>query len=207
VPTDAFQEKDELQGSGINVRALLGQYTRGEERAVGVELNATYGLGPWTARLGLGSGRTFVRAPGRIQSGLRWRPSDLDVPYTLRGALAWEGRAWQATVGTEWRSGYPISAPVSRYRVGDPIESDPETYLHRPRINNERLDPYFRVDVTLGYSFRLLSADWTAALTLFNATNRGNELGRTYEPTASGVAVDSQRGFPILPLLELNMRL
>jgi hypothetical protein len=207
VPSDVFQEKDDIEGPGINVGALLGQYTRGEERAAGVELSAVYGRGPWTARLGLGTGRTFVRAPGRVQSGLRWRPSDLDVPYTLRGALGWEGGAWSATVATEWRSGYPISAPVARYQVGDPVERSPVTYLYRPEVNNDRLAPYFRVDLTLGYSFQFLSARWTATLNLFNTTNRDNELSRTYEPTETGVNVSSQRGLPILPLLKFEMRL
>lgn len=207
VPSDVFQEKDDIEGPGINVGALLGQYTRGKERAAGIELSAVYGDGPWTARLGLGSGRTMVRAPGRVQSGLRWRPSDLDVPFTLRGAFGWTGSSWSATLATEWRSGYPISAPVARYQVGDPVESDPVTYLYRPRINNNRLAPYFRADLTLGYSFEFLSADWTTTLTLFNVTNRDNELSRSYEPTPAGVDVQSQRGLPILPLLEMEMRI
>jgi outer membrane receptor protein involved in Fe transport len=91
--------------------------------------------------------------------------------------------------------------------VGDPVEEDPVTYLYRPRINNDRLAPYFRVDLTLGYSFQFLSADWTTTLTLFNVTDRDNELSRSYEPTPSGVNVQSQRGLPVLPLLELEMRL
>jgi len=207
VPSDVFQEKDGIEGPGISVGALLGQYTRGEERAAGVELSAIYGQGPWTARVGLGLGRTFVRAPGRVQGGAQWRPSDLDVPYTLRGAVGWSGTDWSATIASEWRSGYPISAPVSRYRIGDPVESAPITYLARPRVNNDRLAPYFRVDLTLGYSFQFLSARWTATLNLFNATNRDNELSRTYEPTERSVNVSSQRGLPILPLLKLEMKL
>jgi len=207
VPSDVFQEKDEIEGPGINVGALLGQYTRGEERAAGVELSAVYGRGPWSGRIGVGTGRTFVRAPGRVQSGLRWRPSDLDVPYTLRGALGWQGSSWSATIATEWRSGYPISAPVGRYEVGDPVDRAPVSYLYRPKVNNDRLAPYFRVDLTLGYSFQFLSARWTATLNLFNATNRDNELSRTYEPTATGVNTASQRGLPILPLLKIEMQL
>lgn len=207
VPLDVFQEKDDIEGPGINVGALLGQYTQGKEQAVGTELSLVYGRGAWSGRLSFGSGRTFIRAPGRVQSGLSWRPSDLDVPLSLRGALGWKGDAWSVTIATEWRSGYPISAPVARYRVGDPVETAPATYLYRPQVNNDRLSPYFRADLTFGYSFHFLSADWTASLDLFNASNRDNELSRTYEPTDSGVKVDSQRGFPILPLLELEMRL
>ena len=206
VPADAFQEKDDIEGPGINLGALLGQYTPGEERAIGAEISAQYARGPWTARLGVGTGRTYVRAPGRLRSGLRWRPSDLDVPLALRAAVGWRGEAWSATLATEWRSGYPISTPVARYQVGDPVE-DPQTYLYRPRVNNDRLDTYFRVDLTVGYSFQLLSADWRASLNVYNVTNRANELSRTYEPRATGVTVDSQRGLPVLPLLELEMSL
>jgi outer membrane receptor protein involved in Fe transport len=96
---------------------------------------------------------------------------------------------------------------VARYQVGDPVEQSPVTYLYRPKVNNDRLAPYFRVDLTLGYSFQFLTARWTATLNLFNTTNRDNELSRTYEPTETGVNVSSQRGLPILPLLKLEMQL
>jgi len=207
VPSDVFQEKDGIEGPGIDVGALLGQYTRGQERAVGTELSALYERGPWTARLALGSSRTLIRAPGRVQSGLQWRPSDLDVPFSLRSVLGWNGGTWSAVFASEFRSGYPISAPVARYRVGDPVEEDPVTYLYRPQVNNDRLAPYFRMDLTIGYAFNLLSAEWKATLNLFNVTNRDNELSRTYEPEAKGVNVQSQSGLPILPLVQLEMRL
>jgi len=207
VPVDAFEEKDDIEGPGIDVGALLGQYTPGQERSVGAELNTEYSRGPWRARLGLGTGRTFIRAPGRVQSGLQWRPSDLDVPLSVQGALSWDRGSWSATIATEWRSGYPISVPVARYQVGDPVDGEPVTYLNRPQVNNDRLTPYFRMDLILDYSFRFLSADWTATLNLFNATDRDNELSRTYEPELDGVTVNSQRGLPILPLVKLEMRL
>jgi hypothetical protein len=96
---------------------------------------------------------------------------------------------------------------VARYQVGDPVDGEPVTYLNRPQVNNDRLTPYFRMDLILDYSFRFLSADWTATLNLFNATDRDNELNRTYEPELDGVTVNSQRGLPILPLVKLEMRL
>ncbi|MFP4228148.1 MAG: TonB-dependent receptor domain-containing protein [Salinivenus sp.] len=207
VPADVFQEKDGIEGPGIEVGALVGQYTVGEKRSFGAELSAVYDRGPWNARMGVTSGRTFLRAPGQIQTGDRWRPADLDVPLTLRGAVSWQGGPWRATVASEWRSGYPITTPEARYRVGDPVDSRPSTYLYRPEVNNDRLDPHFRIDVIFGYAFQFLSADWAARLNLYNATNRANEADRTYRPTASGVSAESQRGLPILPLLELEMSL
>jgi hypothetical protein len=63
------------------------------------------------------------------------------------------------------------------------------------------------VDLTVGYRFRLLSADWTATVEVFNATDRNNILDQTYQPRDTGVTIDRQRGLPVLPLLELEMEL
>ncbi len=205
VPADAFQEKDGIEGPGINVGALLGQYTTGAERAFGLELSTIFEAPPWRARFVMSTGRTFVQAPSR--SDLRWRPSSLDVPVSVRSTLGWEGGAWSATIAAKIRSGYPITVPVARYRLGDPTETEPTTYLYRPRVNNGRLSPYLRVDLTVSYQFQLLSADWTATLNVYNATSRDNILDRTYQPTDTGVKVNRQRGLPLLPLLEVEMEL
>ncbi len=207
VPADVFQEKEGIEGPGIEVGALLGQYTTGAERAFGLELSTIVTQGGWRARLAMSTGRTFVRAPSQNPSELRWRPSSLDVPLSVRGTLSWKGEAWSATIATELRSGYPITVPEARYRLGDPTASEPTTYLYRPQVNNGRLSSYLRVDLTVSYKFQLLSTDWTATLDVFNATNRDNTLDETYQPTSTGVEVDRQRGLPILPLLELEMEL
>ena len=207
VPADVFQQKEGIEGPGIEVGALLGQYTTGAERAFGIEVSTIFEEGPWRARVVLGGGRTFVRAPSRTPTGLRWRPSSLDVPLSLRSTLSWTPGAWSATIGTELRSGYPITVPVARYRLGDPTDSEPTTYLYRPHVNNGRLPSYLRVDLSVSYQFELLSADWTATLDLFNVTDRENVLDHQYRPTPSGVNVNRQRGLPLLPLLELEMEL
>lgn len=205
VPADVFREKDDIEGPGIEVGALLGQYTTGTERTFGVELSTLYTSGPWAARFSVEGGRTFIQAPAR--SGPRWRPADLDVPLSFRGVLSWKGQAWRASVAAQVRSGYPITEPVARYRLGDPVEEEPVSYLYRPEVNNGRLSSYARMDLTVGYRFEFLSADWTATLNVFNATNRGNVVDRTYVPTEQGVTVEQQRGFPVLPLFELEMEL
>ena len=205
VPADVFRTKEGFEGPGIEISALRGQYTSADERAFGVEGTALVERGPWDLRLGLATGRTFVRAPER--SGNRWRPADLDVPVSLRGALSWSNRSWEATLATEARSGYPISVPVARYRVGDPVSEEPTTFLYRPQINNGRLPAYLRVDASVAYRFQLLSARWRATLDVFNVLNRHNVVDRTYAPTSSGVSVDNQQGFPILPLIEVEMEL
>ena len=204
VPADAFREKGGVEGPGIELGALRGQFTRGDERAFGTELTALLERGVWDLRFGVAAGRTFVRAPER--SGNRWRPADLDVPVSVRGAVSWTGTPWEVTLATEIRSGYPISVPVARYRVGDPVE-EPSPLLHRPQINNGRLPAYLRLDASLGYRFSFLSARWAATLTLFNASNRRNVVDRAYQPTSAGVSVSDQTGLPVLPLFEIEMEL
>ena len=207
VPADIFQEKKGIEGPGIEVGALLGQYATGATRAFGLEVSTLFERGAWRARFAMNAGRTFVRAPSRTPSGLRRRPSSLDVPLSVRGTLGWEGDAWRATIAANLRSGYPMTVPVARYRLGDPTATEATTYLYRPQVNNGRLPPYLRVDLTVSYRFQLLSVDWTATLDVFNATNRENILDQTYRPTDTGVNVNRQRGLPILPLLELEVEL
>jgi outer membrane receptor protein involved in Fe transport len=205
VPADFFQEKEGIEGPGIEVGALLGQYRTGTERAFGLELSTIFEAPPWRGRFVMSAGRTFIQAAA--QSGRRWRPSGLDVPVSVRTTLGWEGGAWSATVAAELRSGYPATVPVARYRLGDPTETDPTAYLYRPQVNNGRLPPYLRVDLTVSYQFQLPSAGWTATVEVFNATDRNNILDQTYQPRDTGVNIDRQRGLPILPLLELEMEL
>jgi hypothetical protein len=205
VPKDAFQTRDGLQGPGVEVAALLGQYTEADGRAFGVESTARLEHDAWTLRAGLALGRTFVNVP--TDAGRRWRAADLDVPVSARTALTWSHGPWETTLAAELRSGYPITIPEARFRVGDPVAEEPTTFLSRPQVNNGRLPTYARVDASILYRFRLLTASWEARLNLFNVLNRGNVVSRTFAPTDTGVEVSSQRGLPLLPLLELEMTL
>ena len=205
VPEDPFQNKDDLQGPGVEVGALLGQYTEADGRAFGVEASARLEHKAWTLRTGVATGRTFVRVP--TQTGDRWRVADLDVPLSIRSVLTWSRGAWETTLAAEVRSGYPLTVPEARFRVGDPTDDTPLTFLARPQVNNGRLPTYARLDAAVRYRFRLLTARWNARLNLFNVLNRTNVVSRTFAPTDLGVDVENQRGLPILPLLELEMTL
>jgi hypothetical protein len=207
LPRDVYREKDELEGPGIDVGALLRQYTRARGRTYGLELSARIERGTWQARLNYSGGRSMSRALALGESS--FRPDRFDVPRSFRGVVNGRWGPWSATLSTELRSGFPHTVPVARYALGDPLEGDPPTrYLSRPRVNNGRLPPYLRVDLGGAYRFRWLGARWRAGLQLFNTTNRRNTVGRDYDPTARAAVTSSDRnGLPILPLLELEMRL
>lgn len=205
IPEDIYRTKDGLEGPGIEVGALRGQYTATNERAWGGEVSALYETGPWRIQVGMASARTWVEAPPLEGDGRR--PADLDMPFSVRGGVNWQQGAWEVALAAELRSGYPHSEPVARYALGDLLDEEPVTYLYRPQVNNGRLPAYARLDAALGYRFQWLTARWRAKLSVYNVTNRRNIVNRRYEPQAGTVRVDDRRGLPLLPLIELEMTL
>ena len=205
IPADVYRTKDGLEGPGIEVGALRGQYVATEERAWGGEVSVLYEYGPWRMQVGMASARSWVEEPPLEGSG--YRPADLDMPFSVRGGLNWRQGAWEVALAAELRSGYPYSEPVARYDLGDLLDEEPVTYLYRPQVNNGRLPPYARLDAALGYRFRWLTARWRAKLSVYNVTNRRNIVSRRYEPEDGSVRVDNRRGLPLLPLIELEMTL
>lgn len=205
IPEDIYRTKDGLEGPGIEVGALRGQYVATGERAWGSEVSALYEHGPWRMQVGMASARTWVAAPPLEGHG--YRPADLDMPLSVRGGVNWQQEAWEMALAAEWRSGYPHSEPVARYELGDLLDREPITYLYRPQVNNGRLPPYARLDAAVGCRFQWLSARWRAKLSVYNVTNRRNIVSRRYEPENGDVRVDDRRGLPLLPLIELEMTL
>ena len=107
-----------------------------------------------------------------------------------------------------WRSGYPVTVPVARYAVGDPLEETPTRFLIFPSINNGRLPPYVRYGTSVAYEFGLFRGT-TARLQaqLYNLTIRRNIVDRFYEPQAEDpVDVRTRRGLPLIPLVEFMVR-
>lgn len=205
IPEDVYRTKDGIEGPGIEVGALRGQYVATTERGWGGEMSARYERRAWQWQLDVATARSFVEAPPLEGDG--YRPADLDMPYSLRGAVRWGKQHWEAALTGEVRSGFPHSQPVARYALGGPTDEAPTTYLYRPQVNNGRLPTYARIDAALGYRFHWLTAQWRAKLSLYNVVNRRNIVDRRYRPVEDGVTVDDRRGMPLLPLIELEMTL
>ena len=205
IPRDVFQEKDGIDGPGISVSTLLSQYTPGLSRAYGVELSSSVDLDPWYITMSYSGTKTENRAP--LLGDTRYHPSLFDVPRFFRGSFTRNFSDWHFTVSSLLRTGYPITVPVAAYTLGAPGEPEPTRYLYRPEYNNGRLPAYIRLDLTLGYTFDMLGADWSTQLHIFNVTNRRNIIDRYFEPTTAGVAITNRKGLPILPLFEIEMNL
>ncbi len=205
IPEDNAQTKDGLQGPGIELGALLGQYTPARERAFGAELELRWERPRWRIQQSASLSRTFVRASS--QNGNRYRPADLDIPWSTRSAITWQPGALEVTLAGTLRSGYPLSSPIARYQIGDGTDAEPTTFLYRPYVNNNRLPMYGRLDASVGYRFQALGAAWQARIHVHNALNYRNVVDRTYEATERGITSSDQRGLPLLPLFELQLSL
>ncbi len=205
IPEDNAQTKDGLQGPGIELGALLGQYTPARERALGAEIELRWERPRWRIQQSASLSRTFVRASS--QNGNRYRPADLDIPWSTRSAVTWQPGALEVTLAGTLRSGYPLSSPIARYQIGDGTDAEPTTFLYRPYVNNNRLPMYGRLDASVGYRFQALGAAWQARIHVHNALNYRNVVDRTYEATERGITSSDQRGLPLLPLFELQLSL
>lgn len=205
IPRDVFQEKDGIDGPGIEVATLLSQYTAGLSRAYGVELSTLIDLDLWRIAINYSGAKSENRAPS--VGDTKYHPSLFDVPRLLRSSVTRSYSDWHITLSSMFRSGYPITVPIAAYTIGAPGDENPTQYLYRPEYNNGRLPPYIRFDLTISYEFELLDADWTTQVHIFNLTNRRNVIDRYYEPTNNTVEITQRKGLPILPLFEIEMDL
>lgn len=205
LPRDEFQSKNGLLGPGIDISTLLGQYTRGNERSYGIEIGADLFLLDWQVLLAYTGSRSENRTPELRNT--TFRPSRFDVPRSFSAVIQRRVRRWQFSLSTVLRSGYPITVPIARYYLTDPVSNEQIQFFHTPEINNGRLPPYFRMDLGVGYRFGFMHADWSAQIHVYNIFNRRNVIHRTFDPSKDNFGPNNSLGLPILPLFELEMQL
>lgn len=205
MPEDAFREKDGLDGPGIALGVLLGQYTPTEGRAYGIEASARAESARWLLWLAYTAERSVRQ--GTTPDAPDFYPSDYDVPHGLKGVLKHRGARWSVSFSGEVRAGYPNAEPVARYELGDPLQPGGTRYLYRPGLNNGRLPLYARLDASAGYRFEWLGPQWEVRFDLYNVLNYRNVIGRLYDPSGETVRVSDRRGLPLLPLFEIEVTL
>jgi len=205
LPRDEFQSKSGLLGPGIDIATLLGQYTPGNERSYGIEAGADLQMLSWQILLAYTGSRSQNRTPELDETS--YRPSRFDIPRSFSAVAQRSLGNWRFSLSTVLRSGYPTTVPVARYIITDPVSGEQSFFFHMPEINNGRLPPYFRLDVGVGYRFHFLDATWSAQIHVYNILNRRNVISRTYDPLREGFRPKDNRGLPLLPLFELEMRL
>lgn len=205
LPRDAFQSKDGLLGPGIETGTLLGQHTSGEEQSTGFEASALLHWTRWNIHIAYTGYVSKNRTP--LLEDNEFHRSRYDVPRAVTVVGQHSVGQWDFSSTLNWRAGYPITVPVSRYALEDPLTGRVTNYFHRPDVNNGRLPPYFRLDVSIRYRFTFLRAAWSAEFLIYNVLGRRNVINRTFDPALEGFQWSDQRGFPRVPLFELEMRL
>ena len=205
LPRDEQQTKDGLRGPGISLAAILGQYTRGEALAYGLEGSLQYERGANMVWVSYAAGRSRSRAPLLGEENLR--PTRYDVPQLLEIVLQRNTRSWTYGLTGQWRSGYPITVPEARYAVGDPLAEEPQGFLYFPKINNGRLPPYVNYGLQGAYRFNAGFVSMQVSLEINNITFRRNIVRQTYTfDIPEPVSVMSTFGMPAYPLLEVVAR-
>ena len=203
LPRNEQQSRDRLLGPGIELGAILGQYTRGKALAHGFEANLQYERGASFLWVSYAAGRSRSRAPELGE--YKFRPGRFDIPQQLQIAFQRTRSHWSYGVSGNWRSGYPITVPEARYAVGDPLSEAPQGFLYFPKINNGRLPPYLNYGVQGSYRFNVGDVALQLKLEVNNITFRRNVIGRVYDPALpQEVAITSRYGLPAYPLLEIT---
>ena len=132
---------------------------------------------------------TFSIAEERV--GGVWRPRSWDQPHAFKSGLAWNGRAWRIGAFATWRSGWPVTPPVT-----DPAQLP-------SRLNGDRLPAYASVDVNVRRVHETARGIFEVYLDVTNLTNRNNVSGYLYR---DDFAREGARSLPIVPSLGLTWR-
>ena len=109
-------------------------------------------------------------------------PSNFDITHALTTGLTYTAGQLRLAGGFNWRSGKPFTSP-------DPIEPVTDGSVNYQAVNNDRLEDYFRLDISGLYDFPL--GEKTAAqfgISIWNLLDRENPLNTFYRPTVSNGA-------------------
>lgn len=161
----------------------------GEGRAYGVELSVEKTAGKYSGSLAYTYSRSLVQANGdfpeeRINRGA-WFPANFDQPHQLNLLLKIKVTPIQfAHFSFTYRSGRPISVPISVYQVGTVLVPN---YSLR---NQFRIPAYHRLDV--GYTIDKARA-WTKGFrtsftfSLYNLYGRNNAFSVFFKKDNRGI--------------------
>ncbi len=196
-----------------------GLFNHGDGSSKGLEILLRKDTGPLTGWLGYTLSQTqyeFVK----INQGDEFSPT-----HDRLSTINWVGNmdirnfkrviknkpqhtdknTWTLGFSFVYSSGQPLTVPGSAYLISaNPDQPVDYTELYPGRINNFRLPPYARLDLSLTWKRQF--AHWSMApyLQIFNAGNRKNIWFIQYDYQNGQSDVSTQSMFPFLPTIGVN---
>ena len=170
----------EVEGITTQSQGFQDQYefvrTSGSYTSVGADLlirKQIDKLNAWLSYSYLDSQYTFPALPEETF------PSNFDITHALTTGLTYTAGQLRLAGGFNWRSGKPFTSP-------SPVEPVTDGTVNYQEVNNDRLEDYFRLDVSGLYNFPL--GEQTSAqfgISIWNLLDRENSLNTFYRPSAS----------------------
>lgn len=114
-------------------------------------------------------------------------PSNYDITHAITSGITYTKNALKLGIGLNWRTGRPITMPIT----GNEVLNDEINYQE---VNSSRLDDYLRIDFSANYQYQLsdrLKLD--VAFALWNVLNAKNQIERYYRINFENTISDIQR--------------
>lgn len=108
-------------------------------------------------------------------------PSNLDITHTVTFGTSYVYKNLKLAAGLNWHSGKPVTEPTT-------LTLDPDDQIVYGPVNEDQLDSYLRLDLSVLYELNLKDTELVAGLAIWNLLDAKNTLERYYRPGPEGQA-------------------
>ena len=165
----------EVEGITTQSQGFQDQYefvrTSGSYESIGIDFllrKQIDKLNAWLSYSYLSSDYTFPELPEGTF------PSNFDITHAFTTGVTYAAGQLRLSAGFNWRSGKPFTSP-------SPVEPVTDGTVNYQEVNNDRLDDYFRLDVSGLYDFPLgKRTSGQLGISVWNLLDRENPLNTFY---------------------------
>ena len=214
-------QPDRFENGAPVYETTRGVFNRGDGNSKGVELLLRKESGAMTGWVGYSLSFTKYTIDGinqenafsprhdrthalNLVANIDWK----NFKRSLRGEKAIQHKSnWTFGITFVYTSGQPITLPGSGYFFNKLPDQDALDYEVFPSIINDlRLPPYMRLDVSMTYEKNFKHWSILPYIQVFNIGNRKNVWFVQYDQKDYQPDIDTQHMFPILPTIGVNFK-
>jgi TonB-dependent Receptor Plug Domain len=127
------------------------------------------------------------------------------IPHAVTAAGSYEWNSLRVALGARWRSGTPVTEPLSFYVDPDNPANSRITYGNP---NNNRLDDNVQVNFSLAKTWRLSSRSlFTASCSILNLLDTKNNINRYYRINKSNNNIESVDTYGLKRTPNVNVKI